>query len=138
MEFVDLMPKHENDLKKLFPQLTGHEHLQIEVEKILENKLCKCAVLETEGRVVGFGMLVMYYLPTAGMVGKIEDIIVDEKMRGQGLGRQIVQRLIEIAKENKLEKIMLTSSPRREAARSLYASLGFKMKDTHVFILERI
>jgi ribosomal protein S18 acetylase RimI-like enzyme len=43
--------------------------------------------------------------------------------------------LIELAKEKKLKKLQLTSSPKREVARALYKSLGFELIDTGVFIL---
>ena len=58
-----------------------------------------------------------------------------KNVEGRGFGREIMNELIELAKEKKLKKLQLTSSPKREVARALYKSLGFELIDTGVFIL---
>ena len=54
--------------------------------------------------------------------------------RGQGIGRTLLQRIIDFAK-NKLAPIdlHLTSMPSRVEANALYESLGFEKRDTNVY-----
>lgn len=62
----------------------------------------------------------------------IEDVVVSEAYRGQGVARRLLEAAIaEMPKEAQF--ISLTSNPRREAARHLYTSLGFEPRDTVVF-----
>ena len=60
--------------------------------------------------------------------GEIHDVVVDERFRGQGLGKSLLLRAIELAREDqRLEFLELTSKPSREAANQLYVSLGFTL-----------
>lgn len=65
----------------------------------------------------------------------IEDMIVDELYRGKGLGRAILQDLIQWAREKKIEVIELTTGHHRIAAGKLYESEGFKIHDTKHMLL---
>jgi len=63
----------------------------------------------------------------------IEDVIVDEKYRGQGIGEGIVNHLIQEARAKKVEYIDLTSKPKRVAANNLYKKLGFQIRETNSY-----
>ncbi|MBO5418952.1 MAG: GNAT family N-acetyltransferase [Bacteroidales bacterium] len=64
----------------------------------------------------------------------IEDVVVDQRYRGRGIGRQLVQAAVEYVRENGCRStIYLTSNPSRTAARALYRSEGFDEYDTGVF-----
>ncbi|KAF9978417.1 hypothetical protein BGZ65_007007 [Modicella reniformis] len=64
----------------------------------------------------------------------IEDLIVSNDCRGQGVGRGLMQRAIQEAVEVRACRMVdLTSKPDRIQARALYESLGFKIKDTGAF-----
>ncbi|NTV40701.1 MAG: GNAT family N-acetyltransferase [Candidatus Moranbacteria bacterium] len=125
--------KDKNQVEKLFFQLTGRE-VKVEAEDLINDNAVNCLVIEEEDKVVGFASLITYYLPTLGKMGEIEDVVVDEKCRGKGYGREIMESLIKLAKEKNLKKIQLTSNPNRIVARALYAKLGFEMRDTNVFV----
>lgn len=103
---------------------------------LAQDERIDCIVVENDGEVAGFASLITYQVPTKGWVGRIEDVIVDEKFRGMGLGRGLMEKLIEIAKEKELEIIDLTSNPQRTEARKLYESLGFEIRETGVFRLK--
>ena len=57
-----------------------------------------------------------------GTNGYLMNIYVLPKLRGSGIGRQIISYLIEDAKERGTEKIYLESS---ETAKRLYEDMGF-------------
>jgi len=82
--------------------------------------------------IIGMASIIIYEIPT-GKKGVIEDVVVDEKYRGQGLGRQLTQKLIDIAKQNYAKYIDLTSSPSRIAANELYKKMGFEKRETNVY-----
>ena len=92
-------------------------------------------VMKDEGRIIGMAFL--FILQTLqGRNGSIEDVVVDEAYRGQGLGVKIMEAVIEEAKREKVTEIMLTSKPKRVAANKLYQKLGFVQKETNVYEME--
>lgn len=63
-------------------------------------------------------------------IGEIHDVVVDSQSRGQGIGRALVQRLIDLAGQLSANwdakmDLCLTSRPSRIEANTLYAKLGF-------------
>ena len=56
-------------------------------------------VAEVDGKVEGFALYYVRYSTWKGQRMYLEDIIVKEKMRGHGLGKMLLDKLIEIAKE---------------------------------------
>lgn len=68
--------------------------------------------------------------------GTIEDVVVDEAYRGQGLGKLLTNRAIEKARELGMKHIDLTSKPDRTAANNLYQSLGFELRNTNPYRLK--
>ena len=64
----------------------------------------------------------------------IEDMIVDEVYRGRHLGEKILLDVIRWAKENGIDTIELTSSPKRIAANDLYKKFGFKLHPTNHYL----
>lgn len=80
------------------------------------------------------GMLTVgiYYSPTGGKAW-IEDVVVDEAFRGQGLSKLLVAHAIEFTKSQQVPSLMLTSNPKRIAANKLYQKMGFERKETNVY-----
>ena len=57
---------------------------------------------------------------------RIWGVFVDEGYRGQGIARRLLSEVLERAKSlPELEQIILTVGDQQQAAKSLYASLGF-------------
>lgn len=82
------------------------------------------------------GMATLYVLPKVGKKnGLIEDVIVDESYRGQGLGEKLVRALLEEGKKANVRSVSLTSRSHRVAAHKLYTKLGFTIQETNVFKL---
>lgn len=85
-----------------------------------------------EGRIVGMLTLVWYDVPS-GRKAWIEDVVVDAAARGCGAGRALVEAAQRLAREVGAGHLMLTSNPRRTAARALYRKCGFNEAETTVF-----
>ena len=74
----------------------------------------------------------IYYSPTGGKAW-IEDVVVDESFRGQGLSKLLVAHAVEFVKAKQVPSLMLTSNPKRIAANKLYQAMGFERKETNVY-----
>ncbi|HET6772770.1 MAG TPA: GNAT family N-acetyltransferase [Acidimicrobiales bacterium] len=86
------------------------------------------------GAIVGMATLVTFRIPTA-MRAWIEDVVVDEAGRGQGVGTALTQAMVARARELGCRTVDLTSRPSREAANRLYQREGFEQRDTNVYRL---
>ena len=84
------------------------------------------------GRIVGLLTLVVFRIPT-GVRAWIEDVVVDEAVRGRGVGEALSQEAIQRAVGAGVRTIELTSRPSREAANRLYQRLGFVRRDSTVY-----
>ena len=87
------------------------------------------------GQVVGTLTLVLFRIPT-GLRAWIEDVVVDEGARGQGVGEALNREALRVASEAGARKVDLTSRPSREAANRLYRRLGFEQRETNVYRYE--
>jgi ribosomal protein S18 acetylase RimI-like enzyme len=92
-------------------------------------------VAKDNARIVGMGFL--FILQTLQKrSGYIEDVVVHEGYRGQGLGVGVMKALIAAGKKKGVDEIELTSRPARVAANALYQKLGFTQRDTNVYQLK--
>lgn len=62
-------------------------------------------------------------------VGHIEDICVDSSVHGQGIGRQMVTKLVEIAKSNQCYKVILDCAADKE---KFYEKCGFSHNNSQM------
>ena len=65
------------------------------------------------------------------ILGIIEDVAVNEKYRGKGVGKKLVERLILIGKQKNCDKIVLSSSDENS---KFYEKIGFKKKELQMVI----
>jgi ribosomal protein S18 acetylase RimI-like enzyme len=87
---------------------------------------------DDDGVVLGTLTLVTFRIPT-GVRAWIEDVVVDEAGRGQGVGEALNSRALELARDAGAKTVDLTSRPSREAANRLYQRLGFTPRETNVW-----
>ena len=88
--------------------------------------------LRDHGRIVGMLTLIVFRIPT-GVRAWIEDVVVDETVRGRGVGEGLSQEAVRRAVELGARTVELTSRPSREAANRLYQRLGFALRDSNVY-----
>lgn len=102
------------------------------LKQILRNKNSTLVVAKDRGRVVGTAVLSIA-LRIGRRVGHVDDVVVDEAYRGQGIGEKIMRKIVAVARAKKVNALKLTSRPSRAAAHKLYMKLGFEKKETDVF-----
>ena len=78
-----------------------------------------------EGNVLGYASI-HYIKKITRKSGIIEDVVVKENQRGKGIGKLLVKNLIEKAKKNNCDKIILSSS---EKNLKFYEKLGFQKNE---------
>jgi ribosomal protein S18 acetylase RimI-like enzyme len=83
-------------------------------------------------RVVGMLTLVTFPIPT-GLRAWIEDVVVDETARGQGVGAALTEEAVQRARTVGARTVDLTSRPTRQAANRLYERLGFELRETNAY-----
>jgi ribosomal protein S18 acetylase RimI-like enzyme len=117
---------------KLLPQLTmENRSLTLDdLKSVMASCLFLTAVANNE--IVGFLLLVTYDTLT-GSKARIEDVVVDEGVRGQGIGEALLKKAIEEAHRKSIFTINLTSHPRRGSANRLYQRLGFEKYETNTY-----
>ncbi|MDQ0612385.1 ribosomal protein S18 acetylase RimI-like enzyme [Microbacterium sp. W4I4] len=127
-----LTAEDAEDLRHLLGQLSSTAVFDAQrVESMISHDATDILVVRDHGRIVGMATMVTFPLPT-GIRGMVEDVAVDESMRGQGIARLLLQRMTRLAGERGLRTLDLTSRPSREAAQRLYESVGFVRRDTDV------
>lgn len=85
-----------------------------------------------DGRLVGSLSLATFRVPT-GIRAWIEDVVVDEHMRGRGIGEALTRAALAKAKEMGVHTVDLTSRPSRESANRLYQRVGFQLRQTNLY-----
>ena len=90
---------------------------------------------DRSGRIVGMGRLVLDFSPLMGKKAIMHDIVMHRDFQGLRIGKTIIEKLIQKARQFEVKSIRLSCGNKREKALKLYDSLGFKKVDTNVYEL---
>jgi ribosomal protein S18 acetylase RimI-like enzyme len=122
-----------NDFAALIPQLSSAPPpTAAELAQIVASPDSILYLARLDGRLVGSLTLAFYRIPT-GLKAWIEDVVVDESARGQGVGEALSRAAVTEARRRGAKHVSLTSRPHREAANRLYQRLGFEPYKTNVY-----
>jgi GNAT superfamily N-acetyltransferase len=82
-----------------------------------------------DGRVAGtFALLIMDNIAHCGARSAVlEDVVVEEQLRGKGIGRQMIRHAVSLCRGKGCYKITLSSNRNRASAHRFYESLGFAL-----------
>lgn len=83
-------------------------------------------VAETDGVVVGFALYYVRYSTWKGQRMYLEDIIVNEPWRGKGIGKMLMDKLIEVAEDKKFTGMMWQVLDWNETAINFYKRYNAK------------
>jgi GNAT superfamily N-acetyltransferase len=84
-------------------------------------------VAERTGEVLGvLGIHLMPLLHADGNMGRITALVVREDVRGQGIGKRLVQAAEDWVWANDCERLEVTSGDHRQGAHRFYESAGFR------------
>jgi len=102
------------------------------LDRIVGSAATTLLIARASGQIAGTLSLVMFPIPT-GVRAWIEDVIVDEAARGQGIGEALTVEALRIAGQAGARTVDLTSRPSREAAGRLYERVGFQSRSTRMY-----
>jgi ribosomal protein S18 acetylase RimI-like enzyme len=127
-------------LQRLIPQLGAHKVPPTwnELNELIKSE-ASTLLIAREGNersaIIGMLCLIIYRVPT-GLRSIIEDVIVDERMRRQGIGETLIRHAIEVAREAGTGGVSLSSRLDREAANQLYQTMGFELRKTNPYFYQ--
>ena len=134
IEINTYSPEYHEAMQRFLDQLTP-EHMTLTeemVKQLIESENSHLFFLMQDEQVAGMLTVGIYYSPTGGKAW-IEDVVVDEAFRGQGLSKLLVAHAIQFVESKQIPLLMLTSNPTRVAANKLYQTMGFGRKQTNVY-----
>ncbi|MEO5949964.1 MAG: GNAT family N-acetyltransferase [Candidatus Saccharimonadales bacterium] len=131
----EVTPKYLADINHLLPQLssTAVPCNDMWIEEMYDNSTRLFVAIDGD-TIVGTVLLV----PMVILVGQkdwIEDVVIDEKYRRQGVASALMDMAERASRERGATSINLTSNPDRGGARQMYGERGYMVRDTGVFRL---
>ena len=136
---IDIVTQADEELYKAFqrlvPQLTNNNpppSFNDLTALVRDSSSTLMVARKDSGEIVGALTLAVYRVPT-GVRSIIEDVIVDNSVRGQGVGEAMMKYAIDLAREKGASNISLTCNPMRESANRLYQRMGFKKRETNAY-----
>ena len=126
--------EYHEAMQRFLDQLTTNPMTLTEAmfRQLLDSDNSHLFFLVKDEQIAGMLTVGIYHSPTGGKAW-IEDVVVDEAFRGQGLSKLLVAHAIEFTKSQGIPSLMLTSNPKRIAANKLYQTIGFERKETNVY-----
>ena len=134
MDELIIRELEKEDFKKGFLQTmdTLRESSNISEDKALEifrniqlNQKHIIIVAEINGRIVGATTLLIEpkFIHQGGIVGHIEDVVVDKEFQGQKIGEKIIKYVLKLAENHSCYKTILDCS---DDVKQFYEKIGFK------------
>jgi ribosomal protein S18 acetylase RimI-like enzyme len=127
-------PELANAFARLVPQLSRSAAVPDDeaLTRLISSDAITVLVARSGPDIAGSLTLVTFPLPT-GTRAWIEDVVVDESARGQGIGEALTVRALELARQAGARTVDLTSRPSRTAAGRLYERAGFQLRDSRLY-----
>ncbi len=128
-------PELVEAMRRLVPQLSSSasDPTESDIGEVLDSESTFLLLARSDANeIVGMLTLALLRIPT-GVRAWIEDVVVDERARGAGIGSALVSEALAIARAQGARTVDLTSRPDRVAANRLYERLGFARRETNVY-----
>ncbi|KZN39762.1 hypothetical protein N474_17435 [Pseudoalteromonas luteoviolacea CPMOR-2] len=121
-------------LTELTSQLGYHStegELAKRLAKLLSSDKYKVLVAQNENTLV-LGWVVIEHRLTleGGDRAEITGLVVSDSARGLGVGKQLVQSVLEWAKARQLDKVIVSSNVNRDGSHQFYKQIGFAERKT--------
>jgi ribosomal protein S18 acetylase RimI-like enzyme len=123
-------------VNRLLPQLSADARLLTadDLRRIIASNASTLLFAEDNKQIFGTLTLALFRTPT-GPKARIEDFVVEEQARRQGIGKRLMEHAIRHAGQSGATTVDLTSHPARHSANAFYRKAGFKIRETNVYQL---
>jgi ribosomal protein S18 acetylase RimI-like enzyme len=127
------------DINLLLPQVRSdpsqHKGSLADLQNIVQNNWTSMIVAKDEKRIIG--MATIHIVNNMGKrIAHVDDVVISDAYRRQGLGTKIICELIDVAKSRGVSQLRLTSRSARIAANKLYQQTGFKIGNTNIYVMK--
>ncbi|HLN54598.1 MAG TPA: GNAT family N-acetyltransferase [Bacteroidales bacterium] len=124
-----------NAVLRLLPQLDTSVELPSKeyFEEVIDSESIYFFVAENESSEIAGVLTLASYPNITGRKLWIEDVVVDNSFRGQGIGEKLTLAAIGFARTLGSNEVKLTSRPSRIAANQLYLKIGFERYETNLY-----
>jgi GNAT superfamily N-acetyltransferase len=131
IEIRDVVEADAEAMAPLMEQLVHRpstpDQIRARLRRLAGTGVDRVIVAVVGGRVVGVaGVTYAWLLHADAPTARLMTIVVDEKCRGQGIGRRLVEVSIEQARAWGCDRMELTSRLERSGAHSFYEAVGFE------------
>ena len=122
-------------VSRLLPQLSSEAVLLSRqyFKSILASESIHFFIAELDKKQIAGMLTIATYKTPSGIKVWIEDVVVDQSLRGKGIGKELMLFAIDYSRSLGAKDIRLTSRPSRIAANELYLKLGFKKYETNFY-----
>jgi len=138
---IEILERVTDEVIAAFRNLTPQLNTEVsppgrkELQEILDSGCTQIFLARNDqDEIVGTLALVTFRTPN-GLHAWIEDVVVDQEVRGQGIGEALSRAALSVAGERGVSDVNLTSRPEREAANRLYRRLGFQLRQSNLYRL---
>lgn len=90
-----------------------------------EKDFFKCYIAEDNGEVIGMALYYFVYYTWVGKALYLDDLYVKEAYRGKGIGKKLMQKMMEVAREEKCHRMRLQVLGWNSNAIEFYKKTGF-------------
>ncbi|MEE1613012.1 GNAT family N-acetyltransferase [Microvirga sp. CF3016] len=127
-------PELVEGVNRLLPQLTSSPKTLSwrDLEAIVASSSSLIILARCDQEPAGMLTLGWFSAPT-GPRAFIDDVVIDERYRGRGIGEALVRSALDHARRLGANTVDLTSRPAREAANRLYRRIGFEQRETNSY-----
>jgi N-acetylglutamate synthase-like GNAT family acetyltransferase len=131
---ADWDPATVADLARLLPQVSSSAPVLTSerVGEVVRAPSTHIVVVRLDGAIVAMALLLVC-TTFAGDFGMVEEVAVDDEVRGRHESVHLMIGLLRHAAGLGLRFVDLTSRPSRVQANSLYKKLGFNLRETNCY-----
>lgn len=130
----ELTDSLQNQVANLYRQLNADNQQRTLREILQSDNNVHVILCKIDNDVVGTALLSTYKV-ISGYRGMVDDVVVDNAQRGKGIGRKLMEKLLEEGKKIGLDEILLFTGHHRAPAIGLYTSLGFTLRESGLYNL---
>ena len=117
-------------MRQLRPHLEAHAYVT-QMRGLMQSEGLRLLVARVDGEVRALATYRVMTMLYCGRLLSIDDLVVDERVRSQGLGSQLLARLREEGRALGCNEIQLISRVTREQAHRFYFREGFGIECFH-------
>lgn len=118
---------HEDVIREVDESQVAPEEYAAAFDEITRDGHQQLLVGEVGAEVVATAQVtwVRHLTYRGGLICGVESVRVRRDLRGRGLGRQLMEHVVETARLREAARVQLTTNVRRVRARAFYEDLGF-------------